>query len=78
MPFLTGKEVTVSELQDGTMESIQECRTYTVNDVARILGVSTNAVYRLIPEKLFRSVRIGSAIRISKRSFDHWLESLDL
>ena len=60
------------------MESIQECRTYTVNDVARILGVSANAVYRLIPENLFRSVRIGSAIRISKRSFDHWLESLDL
>ena len=78
MPFLTGKEATVSELQDGTMESIQECRTYTVSDVARILGVSTNAVYRLIPENLFRSVRIGSAIRISKRSFDHWLESLDL
>ena len=60
------------------MESIKECRTYTVNDVARILGVSTNAVYRLISENLFRSVRIGSAIRISKRSFDHWLESLDL
>lgn len=68
----------MSELQDGTKESIQECRTYTVNDVARILGVSTNAVYRFIPENLFRSVRIGSAIRISKRSFDHWLESLDL
>ena len=78
MPFLTGKEAAVSELQDGTKESIQECRTYTVNDVARILSVSTNAVYRLIPENLFRSVRIGSAIRISKRSFDHWLESLDL
>ena len=60
------------------MESIQECRTYTVSDVARILGVSTNAVYRLSPENLFRSVRMGSAIRISKRSFDHWLESLDL
>ena len=78
VPFLTGKEAAVSELQNGTMESIQECRTYTVNEVARILGVSTNAVYRLIPENLFRSVRIGSAIRISKRSFDHWLESLDL
>lgn len=68
----------MSEIQNGTTESIQECRTYTVNDVAHILGVSTNAVYRLIPENLFRSVRIGSAIRISKRSFDHWLESLDL
>ena len=68
----------MSEIQNGTTESIQECRTYTVKDVARILGVSTNAAYRLIPENLFRSVRIGSAIRISKRSFDHWLESLDL
>ena len=68
----------MSEIQNGTTERIQECRTYTVSDVARILGVSTKAVYRLIPENLFRSVRIGSAIRISKRSFDHWLESLDL
>ena len=32
----------------------------------------------LVREDLFKSVRIGNAIRISKRSFDHWLESLDL
>ena len=32
----------------------------------------------LVREDLFKSVRIGDAIRISKRSFDHWLESLDL
>ena len=68
----------MSELQDGTMESIQECRTYTVNDVARILGVSQARAYSLVREDLFKSVRIGNAIRISKRSFDHWLESLDL
>lgn len=68
----------MSEIQNGTMESIQECRTYTVTDIARILGVSSNTAYRLIPEKLFKSVRIGTTIRISKRSFDQWLESLDL
>ena len=34
--------------------------------------------YSLVREDLFKSVRIGNAIRISKRSFDHWLESLDL
>ena len=36
------------------------------------------STYRLVQEGLFKSVRIGNAIRISKRSFDHWLESLDL
>ena len=68
----------MSEIQNGTMESIQECRTYTVNEVARILGVSTNAVYRLIPENLFQERTNWQRHTNFKRSFDHWLESLDL
>lgn len=68
----------MSEIQNGTERRPLECRTYTVNEVARILGVSQARAYRLVQEGLFKSVRIGNAIRISKRSFDHWLESLDL
>ena len=68
----------MSEIQNGTEKRPLECRTYTVNEVACILGVSRTQAYRLVQEGLFKSVRIGSAIRISKRSFDHWLESLDL
>ena len=68
----------MSEIQNGTEKRPFECRTYTVNEVARILGVSQARAYRLVQEGLFKSVRIGNAIRISKRSFDHWLESLDL
>ena len=68
----------MSEIQNGTEKRPFECRTYTVNDVARILGVSRTQAYRLVQEDLFKSVRIGNAIRISKRSFDYWLESLDL
>ena len=78
MPFLTGKEAAVSEIQNGTEKRPFECRTYTVNDVARILGVSRTQAYRLVQEGFFKSVRIGNAIRISKRSFDEWLDSLDL
>lgn len=78
MPFLTGKEAAVSEIPNGTEKRPFECRTYTVNEIARILGVSLARAYRLVQEGLFKSVRIGNAIRISKRSFDHWLESLDL
>ena len=68
----------MSEIQNGTERMPLECRTYTVNEIARILGVSQARAYRLVQEGLFKSVRIGNAIRISKRSFDHWLESLDL
>ena len=68
----------MSEIQNGTEKRPLECRTYTVNEVARILGVSQARAYRLVQEGFFKSVRIGNAIRISKRSFDHWLESLDL
>ena len=76
----------MSEIQNGTERRPLECRTYTVNevahstfnDVARILGVSRTQAYRLVQEGLFKSVRIGNAIRIPKRSFDKWLEPLDL
>lgn len=68
----------MSEIQNGAEKRPLECRTYTVNEIARILGVSQARAYRLVQEGLFKSVRIGNAIRISKRSFDHWLESLDL
>ena len=68
----------MSEIQNGTEKRHLECRTYTVNEIARILGVSQARAYRRVQEGLFKSVRIGNAIRISKRSFDHWLESLDL
>ena len=68
----------MSEIQNGTEKRPLECRTYTVNEIARILGVSRTQAYRLVQEGLFKSVRIGNAIRISKRSFDEWLDSLDL
>lgn len=68
----------MSEIQNGTEKRHLECRTYTVNEIARILGVSQARAYRLVQEGLFKSVRIGNAIRIPKRSFDKWLEPLDL
>ena len=66
------------EIQNGTEKRPLECRTYTVNDIAVILGVSQARAYRLVQEGLFKIVRISNAIRISKRSFDEWLDSLDL
>ena len=44
----------------------------------QILGIGRTSAYLLVKEGHFKIVRIGNAIRISKRSFDEWLESLDL
>jgi len=53
-------------------------RTYTVDDIAQILDIGRTSAYRLVQRECFRSVKIGSAIRISRKSFDTWLdEQLD-
>lgn len=52
-----------------------EKRTYTVEEIAAILGIGRSSAYRLVKDGLFQIVRIGNAIRISKKSFDNWLDN---
>ena len=49
-------------------------RTYTVGEIAEILGIGRTSAYKLIRSGQFQTVMIGSAIRISKASFDDWLD----
>ena len=53
---------------------INEKRTYTVDEIQDILGISRPTAYNLVKKDLFRSIRIGGQIRISKKSFDEWLD----
>lgn len=53
---------------------ICEKRTYTVQEIMKILDIGKNAAYQLVKEQKFKSMRIGSSIRISKDSFDEWLK----
>lgn len=55
----------------------QERRTYTVADIATILDISRSAAYRLVKEDNFATVRIGNTIRISRKSFEDWLENME-
>lgn len=41
-------------------------RTYTVDEIQDILGISRTSAYNLVKKKVFHSVRIGGSIRISK------------
>ena len=51
-----------------------EKRSYTVKEVAAILGISRQAVYKLLNSKVFSWVMVGSKYCISKKSFDEWLD----
>lgn len=68
----------MSQTWNGTKKETPERRTYAVDDIAQILGIGRTSAYILVKEGHFKIVRIGNAIRISKRSFDEWLDSLDL
>ena len=53
--------------------------TYTVNDIAAILGIGRATAYKLANSGAFKTIRIGNMIRISRKSFEDWLkmEGLD-
>ena len=51
-----------------------EKRIYTVDEIQDILGIGRNSAYALVKSGVFHSVRIGVNIRISKKSFDDWLD----
>lgn len=50
-------------------------RVYTCKEIQDILGVSRTTIYHLIESKVFHTVRVGGQYRISKISFDKWLDS---
>lgn len=52
-----------------------ERRTYTVDEIAEILDIGRTSAYKLVKQNLFKSVRIGTTIRISKKSFEEWMSS---
>ncbi len=55
-----------------------EQRTYKVEDVADILGIGRSSAYNLVKEGHFKTVRIGTSIRVSKKSFDEWLDKQNI
>ena len=73
-------------LREGMINSINqkagntvEKKCYSVDDLQIILCVSRPTVYRLIRRNEFHSFQIGKGKwRISKKSFDDWLDNVGL
>ena len=65
-------------MEKNEKKPLPERRTYTVDEIAAILDIGRTSAYQLVREEHFRSIRIGNSIRISKKSFDEWMDSLEL
>lgn len=50
-------------------------RIYSVQEIANILQISKSMAYALCKDAPFKTVKVGKYIRISKSSFDAWLDS---
>ena len=50
-------------------------RTYSVAEVREILGISIRKAYELCNSNSFKVIRVGRIVRISKASFDFWLDN---
>lgn len=56
------------------IKTTQEKRCYTVKDLQEILEISRPTVYELLKKHEFRWIQVGKNYRISKKSFDEWLD----
>lgn len=62
---------------DVTVDRLSEKRCYTVEDLQEILSCGRETVYALLANHEFRWFRLGGQrgpYRISRRSFDEWLD----
>lgn len=59
---------------NGTCDGTGDRRTYRVEEIAKMLDIGRASAYRLVKKGLFRTVKVGKSLRISKQSFDEWLD----
>lgn len=60
-----------------TIQADADKRTYSVQEVAKILQISRSMAYTLCKRAPFKTIKIGKYVRISKSSFDAWLDKIE-
>ena len=55
--------------------STTDKRTYTVLEIAALLQISKSKAYDLCHQGLFKIINVGRSVRVSKLSFDEWLDN---
>ena len=70
--YTKGVLFVINDTQNANSASFEK-KTYTVEEIAKQLNISKKAAYSLVKSGQFCYVRAGRAIRVSKDSFDKWL-----
>lgn len=67
----------IMQMNTDTDSQLNTCekRTYTVDEIQDILGISQPTAYALVKKNLFKTIYVGRHIRVSKKSFDAWLDN---
>ena len=70
--------ITMNKLPNAVDDSSGfEKRVYTVEEIMDILSIGKNTAYALVNSGVFHFVKVGGHYRISKKSFDRWLDNMD-
>ncbi len=69
-------EYKISEVGSNSGQEVKDKKTYSVHEISQILQISRSKAYELCRQPDFKVVRLGRTIRISKASFDNWLDNL--
>ena len=48
-------------------------QVYTLEEIKDILKIGRNSSYNLLNKNYFKIIKLGKIVRISKKSFDNWL-----
>ena len=68
----------LSYFKEKRIKKCQKKRYYTFQELQEILGVSRPTIYNLLKKKEFRWIQLDDGkYRISKKSFDDWLDNLE-
>lgn len=65
------------ENNNNSCQANAEKRTYSVQEIAEIIQISKSMAYAVCKDAPFKTVKIGKYVRISKPSFDAWLDSMN-
>lgn len=58
-----------------------EAQVYLASDIQKVLGLGKTKTYQFLnevygqEEPLFRVIKVGTSIRVLKKSFDNWLNA---
>ena len=72
---MKGVLIVISDTQNAQSPT-KDKKTYTVEEIAEQLDISKKVAYSLVKSGQFSYVRAGKSIRVSKVSFDKWLNGI--